>query len=248
VRSIHRAGVALAMTLAVVSASGCAYLRSASAPMTSLAVTHGETRDCLVVLVPGMGDSPEHFLAHDFAGEAHASGLACDFVLPDAHLTYYREQTIAERLDADVLEVARARGYRRIWLVGISLGATGVLETARRRPDLVDGLVLIAPFLGPEDRVAAALDGTLAPPARPHVLVHVGPRTEWLADVAREDRLPLLLAFGCDDRFASGHRRIAGLLDREQVIERAGRHDWRTWRALWTELAARMARLDEERT
>lgn len=102
------------MLCAALAGPGCAYLRSASAPMTSLAVTHGEPRDCLVVLLPGMGDSPEHFLAHDFAGDARENRLACDFVLPDAHLTYYREQTIAERLVADVLEVGRARGYRRI--------------------------------------------------------------------------------------------------------------------------------------
>lgn len=118
-----------------------------------------------------------------------------------------------------------------------------MLETARLRPDLVDGVVLIAPFLGPEGRVEAALDGTLEPPARRHVLVHVGPRAEWLADAARTDRMPVLLAFGTHDRYAPGHRRIAGLLDRSQVVERPGRHDWRTWRALWAELVPRIARL-----
>ena len=191
-----------------------------------------------------MGDSPRRFLEHDFVEEARARGLRCDFVLPDAHLSYYREQNVGERLAADVLVEARARGYRRTWLVGVSLGAIGVLEAARRRPDLVDGLVLIAPFLGPEDRVLEALDGRAREPARRHLFVHVAPRTRWLTDAARSERVPILVGFGASDRYAREHQRLARLLDPSRVVSAPGRHDWRTWRAVWSELADRMAALE----
>ena len=224
---------------------GCEFVRSASTPMTALSVTHRSSEGCLVVLMPGMGDTPQHFLDHGFVEEARSQGLRCDFVLPDAHLTYYREQNVAERVVADVLVAARTRGYRRIWLVGISLGATGAIEAARRRPDLVDGLVLIAPFLGPEDRVLAALDGDTTPPARQHLLVHVAPRATWLARVARSRELPLLVAFGTEDRYARNHGRLAEMLGGSSVVTRTGAHDWATWRALWTEIAPRLVHLDQ---
>jgi len=250
-RGLEQSAVRAGRTIAIVCAAwvlfavgGCAFVRSASMPMSALAVTHSAPSDCLVVLMPGMGDTPQHFLDHGFVEDARAQGLRCDFVLPDAHLTYYREQNVGERVATDVLVAARARGYRRIWLVGISLGATGAIEAARRRPDLVDGLVLIAPFLGPEEPVPAAFHGDTTPPVRQHLLVHVAPRTSWLSGVARSERLPLLVAFGTEDRYVRNHRRLADMMDGSRVITRGGAHDWATWRALWSELAPRIARLD----
>jgi pimeloyl-ACP methyl ester carboxylesterase len=213
--------------------------------MSALAVTHRARTECLVVLLPGMGDSAAHFLQHALVEDARARGLRCDFVLPDAHLTYYREQNVGERVAADVLEQARARGYRRTWVVGVSLGAIGAIEATRRRPDLVDGLVLIAPFLGPADRVREALDGHPRTPTRRHLFVHVGPRTSWLSETAQTERLPIFVAFGTDDRYAEAHARLAQWLHPSRVVSGPGGHDWHTWRALWSELATRLAELEQ---
>lgn len=215
----------LAIALSALQLTGCAFLRSASAPMTALAVTN-EGSDCLVVVLPGLGDDPARLHDSRLAQTARARGLACDFVFADAHLTYYREQTVAERVAADILDVASGRGYDEIWLVGISLGATGAVETARARPAIVDGLVLVAPFLAPGDRVVPAFDGTLAPPPRRHLLVHVTPRARWLEDRALTGDIPVLVGFGSEDRFVREHRRLASLFGSRRVVEIEGGDDW----------------------
>ena len=229
----------LALALSTLQLAGCAFLRSASAPMTALAVTDAGS-GCLVVVLPGLGDDPERLHDARLAQTARARGLACDFVFADAHLTYYREQTVAEREATDILDVASRRGYEEIWLVGISLGATGALETARARPALVDGVVLVAPFLAPGRRVVPALDGTLPPPPREHLLVHVTPRARWLADRASLGDIPVLVGFGSEDRFVEEHRRLASVLGSRRVVEIRGGHDWPTWTALWPRLVERV--------
>ena len=39
-------------------------------------------------------------------------------------------------------------GYENIWLLGISMGGLGTLLYASEYPEQVDGVVLLAPFLG----------------------------------------------------------------------------------------------------
>ena len=43
---------------------------------------------------------------------------------------------------------ARARGYAGVWLAGASMGGMGTLLYERSRPGELDGLVLLAPYLG----------------------------------------------------------------------------------------------------
>jgi alpha-beta hydrolase superfamily lysophospholipase len=47
-----------------------------------------------------------------------------------------------------VIAPGMARGYRRLWLLGISVGGMGALLYTAARFASVDGLVLLAPFLG----------------------------------------------------------------------------------------------------
>src|SRR6185295_11718441 len=98
----------------------------------------------LLVLMPGRGDTAESFAANGFIDDVRVSGAPIDIITVDAHLGYYLRSTITERLWTDVIAPARARGYRHIWMAGVSMGGLGSLTAAQDHPKAIEGLILIA--------------------------------------------------------------------------------------------------------
>src|SRR5262245_15611963 len=138
--------------------AGCARLRPTPVPLRTVSHSGMGRPDTLLVCLPGRRDRPEDFDRFGFAAAAARAGARVDLIAADAHLGYYYKRIIVERLHEDAIAPARPR-YRRIWLVGVSIGGTGALLYAARHPENVDGIVLLAPFLGEEkviDEVAAA--------------------------------------------------------------------------------------------
>jgi pimeloyl-ACP methyl ester carboxylesterase len=166
--------------------------------------------DTLIVFLPGRGSLPSEFEREGFLQELKVQRIAADAILADAHLGYYNNRSIVERLEADVLAPARAQGYKSIWLVGISLGGFGALIHEDMRPGGVAGIVLLAPYLGEGERSPAA--------------------------EVRPGRPPLYLGYGTSDRFAASHRLLAQALPKERVFTTPGGHDWPQWRRLWQQL------------
>jgi len=204
-------------------------------------------RGCLLVLLPGIGDPARSFADQGFVADARARAPACDLVLVDARLPHYISESVSSRVAVDVLAEAHRWGYRQIWLVGISLGGYGAVLTAREHPELVDGVVLIAPMLGMPPREDDAVreieeaGGLLA--WNPHADENprhrlAEPRLvwQWLRTSVEGDANPTVLAYGTDDHLASRHRLLADALDGDRVFTTAGRHDWTTWRQLWTQV------------
>lgn len=207
------------------------------------------SRGCLLVLLPGIGDDPSDFERNGFVRDVAAHSSDCEVVLVDAHLMFYLAQTMTERIAMDVLYPAHRHGYRSVWLVGISLGGYGAILTARAYPDLVDGVVLIAPMLGVPPRedgvareiiAAGGLHGwpgldALAPAPRHHFRE---PRLvwDWLRDVTLTRPESLVLAFGEEDRYEQRHRLLARAMDPSRVFAAPGEHEWKTWRRLWNDV------------
>ena len=224
--------------------STCSSPPPASAPLPALWLRRGTGSGRLVVLLPGRGDRAADFARHGFAAELKRRGIAADVVAADAHAGYYAERSVVARLHADVLAPARAQGYREIWLAGISLGGLGALLTAIEHPEEVDGLVLLAPFLGetlPAEIAAAGglaawepREGATGLPFEGHLWGH-------LRRYARgEPGLPpLWLGYGTSDRFAPVNGLLAAALPPERVARWPGGHTWRTWKALWRDLLDR---------
>ena len=194
----------------------------------------------LLVLLPGAYDGPGDFLREGFVQAVRARGLAVDVQLADAHAGYYTSQQIVQRVHDDIVQPARARGYARIWLCGISLGGYGSLLYAARHGASIDGLFVMAAFLGRRDLPAhiaqagglAAWDGQMAG-ADAHDLA----LWRWLrgyADraVARQ-RPPLLMGWGEDDRFVMSNRLVGATLPPGRVFTTGGGHDWPAWQRLW---------------
>ncbi len=188
----------------------------------------------LLLLLPGRGDSDEEFARRGFVGLARASGLTADIVAADAHFGYYENRSISRRLAADLVQPARAEGRSDTWVSGISLGGWGSIVLARDYPGLVQGLVVLSPFLGPE-RVTAEIEaaGGLARWA-PTRLDEFEEIWWWLKGYATAaDRPALYLAFGESDRFIRSERLLAAVLPPDHVFTVPGGHDWSTFLRLW---------------
>ncbi len=220
---------------AITLGAGCDALRPATAPMRTVGLPGGQA-DRLLVLLPGRGSAAESFAEQGFVKDARAAGVTAQILAVDAHLGYYQRRIIHVRLDEDVIRPARAHGARSVWLAGISLGGIGALITSFRYPGSADGLLLVAPYLGPEGliREIEAAGGLAAwkPPPQP---VEYEALWAWLKGYATSpaERPPLLLAYGENDRFARAERVLAAVLPKDRVFTTAGGHDWRTWRVLW---------------
>lgn len=232
--------------LSLAGLGGCSLLpRETVVPMPMLrAAASSQTRsDTLVVMLPGIRDRPSDFVTEGLVADLRQHRPDVDVLLADAHFGYYRDRSVLERLKADVIDPARARGHRHIWLVGISLGGFGALGYGAQHGQDIDGIVVLAPYLG-EDRVirditraggpAAWLASPQAQNATPLE------RAIWQSLSQRPvDAPPIHLGYGREDRMSPGHRLMARQLPPDRVLHVAGGHDWAPWRALWRQWLAR---------
>lgn len=232
-----------ALLLGCLSLAGC--LRDTHGPMATLehpVSPDGRARR-LMILLPGIGDEAADYARHGLVASAQARGLDADLIAVDAHYGYYARDEIQTRLFEEIILPARTE-YDEVWLVGISLGGLGAILTAREHPEAIDGLVLLAPYLGPSHmpRTIIAEGGMRAwepppPPARYDWDVELW---SWLKryEDPSEDLPPLYLAYGREDSFAPAHGVLADILPSERVVVSDGGHIWTTWAGLWDEMVS----------
>lgn len=199
----------------------------------------GGAKRVLLIMLPGAADKPQDFVEQGFIRALRERNLTVDVAVVDAHMDYYFEHTIVERLHQDVVVPAREQGYEHICLLGVSLGGMGCLLYLREHAD-IDSVILLAPFLGSR--------GTIADVTKAGGFQHWIPDSKtddderkflaWLQAYPFDDlALPkIYLGYGAEDRFAPASQLLAGLLPLPQVTAIPGGHDWRTWLALWVNL------------
>ena len=108
----------------------------------------------MLVMLPGVRDRPQDLVQHGFIRALRERGLPVDVVAADAHMDYYLEHKVIERLAADIITPARTAKYQRIWLMGISLGGMGSVIYALEHPADIEGMILLAPYLGARGTIA----------------------------------------------------------------------------------------------
>lgn len=156
------------VTSLVTSLTGCTLLRQPDpVPMRTLYDDRGcsgTQAPVLLVLLPGIYMALEELLQQGFVSALRQRGLAVDVLLADAHIGYVRDGSMRRRLRTEVIGQARAWGYRRIWLAGISLGGFGALAYAAQQPGEVEGVLALAPYLGRPEllQTIASAGGPLA--------------------------------------------------------------------------------------
>jgi hypothetical protein len=224
--------------LAAAALAGCRWLpRAAQVPMpvSRQPLSQQAQAPVLVVMLPGAYSFAHDFVDEGFVRTLRSRGFAADLWLADMHLGYVENGTLLERLRNDVLVPAQRAGYRRIWLVGISLGGFAALGLLRQQPGAIDGVLAIAPYVGRPallQQVAAAGGAQAYARAAPHGDLESG-LWEWFGG-AQAPRDKIHLYSGSEDRFIEGHRLMRALLPKDHVVELPGAHDWAAWRALWS--------------
>lgn len=197
----------------------------------------------LVVFLPGAYSRAQEFVDEGMVAALQARAPGVDCSVAEAHFGYYQDKSVLNRLEADVIGPARARGVQRVWLVGISLGGFGALGWAARRRGPVVGVVALAPYLGRRTLMneierfggPRAWAAQATPPAEDDLDHDIW---RWLG-APPPGAPPVWLGYGRDDRFAPSHLKLAGILPPERVTSVPGGHDWPPWRALWEAWLAR---------
>ena len=202
-----------------------------------------DTLDCavrpntLVVLLPGAYDGPQDFKDYGFVTALRQRNIDADIQLVDAHIGYFTNQQIVQRLEDEIVLPARAKGYKKIWFAGISLGGYGTLLYSMSKPSDVDGFFIMAPYMG-----------TRHIPAE---IQRQGGLKAWSSDVqgnmdidlwrwlqgfsTRGPNMPqAYIGYGASDRFEKPNQLLADVLPKERSFVIPGGHDWATWQRLWT--------------
>lgn len=198
----------------------------------------------VLLMLPGARNSPQELAEQGFIRAVRERNVPVDVFALDAHVDYYLDRSNIERLLQGTLDEVSAQGYRRIWLMGISLGGLGALLCATRRPADIEGLVLLAPYLGTTGIIAEVLaaggldcwglgDGDESDHERAFLAelqgCHFG-----------EASFPkIYLGYGREDRFLASAQLLLSRLPQERVLALAGGHDWGTWNRLWNGLLER---------
>jgi pimeloyl-ACP methyl ester carboxylesterase len=242
----------LSLLLATLLAGGCAWLRPTASPMPAQAFGElGPARARgVVVLLPGFGDRPADFDKNGFVRIWHQLAPGYDVVAADAHFGYYRKGTVIEALHDGVVAPLYARGYREIWLSGVSMGGHGAIAYARSHPERIAGLILLAPYMGPKDVVAAVSGaGGLCRWTAPANFAKdadgfARANFAWLQTVACRPgtAISLWLAVGEADHLLASDRLLGDVLPAGRFLRLPGGHNWDVWTPALEALLARALR------
>lgn len=231
-----RSGVLLWVSLGVLA--GCAARGHPVRPVPTELIEAPQPARRLVVVLPGRRDDLRTLRRSGVVEAIHGSWPDSDVLLVELSLPYYRDGLhAAQRLHDDVIAPTRQREYREVWLSGASLGGLGGLLYAQAYPGELDGLVLLAPFLGDRailEEIAAAGGVTRWDAGPAQALTPDTWQREfwrhlqgWLRDPANARRV--WLAYGERDRLRRAMPLLAPLLSPGHVLVRPGGHTWKVW-------------------
>ena len=189
-----------------------------------------------IVLLPGAYHALAEFVHAGFERALRARQMAAELILAAPELAHLNDRGWLARLQSEVLAPARARGGD-LWLGGVSLGGYMALRFAAEYEHAIDGLCLLAPYLGSrliaaevaaQPNLASWQPGALADDDDDRRIWRLVQRLPALGRAPR-----IFLGFGSEDRFADTQRLLAGVLPAASTHVIPGGHDWPVWRALW---------------
>ncbi|MCE9639785.1 MAG: alpha/beta hydrolase [Betaproteobacteria bacterium] len=190
----------------------------------------------LLIMLPGAKARLQDLVQYGFVRAVRERGLVVDVIAVEAHLGYYLDGNLTRHLAHDIIAPVR-KNYPRIWLMGISLGGMGALQYARAHPTEIEGVILLAPFLGTRGMIAEVVRAGGLARWQPGAIKADDEERQllaWIKTYAPAPAYPeIYLGYGQDDRFAAASELLAERLPAARVLAMAGGHDWATWINLW---------------
>lgn len=195
----------------------------------------------LLIMLPGAKITPQQMVENGLISTLRVYNLAVDVLVLDAHADLYFERNEIEGLLHQTMDDVRAHGYKRIWLLGISLGGTGAMICSSQHPKEIEGVLLLAPFLGTRGLVAE-VDAAGGLQKWQAGNIDSRDQERELLEKIRIDVFdthlipPLFLGYGSEDRYRGSSMMLAAFLPSHRVTTISGGHDWETWKVLWQNL------------
>lgn len=226
-------------TLSLVLLNGCAGGGDVSKPIPTLLVPAPAKAQRLVVMLPGRGDDLQGLEKHHAAQIIQRQWPHADVLLTGLTMPYYTHGVATRRLHDEVMVPASKRGYRQIWLAGISLGGMGSLLYDRAYPGEVSGMLLFSPYLGDRKIHDEIRDAGGLAQWNPGPSQMIGPDTfqhelwrylkGWSNDPTRTSSV--WLAYGDSERFRKPIELVTPVLPASHVLMLPGHHNWKLWSA-----------------
>jgi pimeloyl-ACP methyl ester carboxylesterase len=177
-----------------------------------------------MIWIPGAYHDAQSFIDQGFAASAAVRHAPLDLCFVDLEMTHLQDANPLQKLRSEIILPARAAG-QAVWLAGISLGGLLALDYASTQRGEIDGLCLLAPYLGNRMLVDEIAAGGLADSDAEHRI--------WRYIKTPIDAVPVYLGYGRQDRFSKAHDLMAAALPAARVDAIEGGHDWGTWLKLW---------------
>ncbi len=221
--------------------TGCAFPRAAKVPMDSISLPRSptSTSKTLIVFLPGALEVPADIVKEGFVDQVRARNIDADVTVIDSHMGYFFNRTFDTRIRTDIIEPARAKGYKSIWLAGISLGGFGSLMYSRLFPDDIEGVIAIAPFIASNDVLSEVSEAGGLARWTPELPLKSDDYQRdlllWLkgyGDPANK-RPQLYIGYGSKDGLAQFQQIIGTILPPERLLSAPGGHDWPPWKQMW---------------
>ncbi len=223
---------------AISTIASCASNGNSQLPLTLNKIFSGKPTSDLLVMFPGINSPGSDFVQHGFVQMFQDKYPDVDITLVDTRFAYIEDDNIAERIQNEIILPARREGYKKIWFTGVSLGGLSAIKYNKSFAGNINGMVLIAPYLGSQYEIEGLLtDGT------PYVWSELNNNSsdktirlwQYLLNEtqSKNGKENLFLAYGNSDRFSDMHRFLASLLDKNNVFIEKGGHNWTVWKKLW---------------
>lgn len=247
-----RVAATVLLALLVLPLGACVSFGDARAPIATelLPAPRTGAESALVIVLPGRGDDLTALRHSGIGAAVQSSWPQADVLLADVGMAYYMQGRMPQRLHDEVVAPARARGYRQVWLMGASMGGMGTLLYDRQYPGEMDGLVLLAPYVGDAkllDEIRAAGGVVAWQPGAVPAQIDAGnyQRELWRhlqswARPASQRAQQIWLAYGDKDRLGQARPLFEPLLPADRILLRPGGHAWAVWTPATAEIFARI--------
>lgn len=194
--------------------------------------------DRLIIFLPGLYDTAETFKEEDFFVLARKAGVEADMLAVGIHVGHFINRRMIERIEQDVFFPTQNQGYKNIWLVGMSLGGLNSLEYFRTHEGDICGVVALAPYILNESLISEIEQESGTDVWQPRLgeykdVIEKRIQKLWLWLKNKTDASKIYLGYGDKDVYSSSHRVFAKYLNKNNVIEVEGKHNWKTGKKIW---------------